>query len=197
VEWSVNLIFMDKKNIIYRAALELFGSAGFYGTPTAEIANKAKVANGTLFHYFPTKDLLIIALYMEVKDNFLLSITENYNREENYKDRIKALWKGIIRWATTEPNEFNFIQQFSSSPYMNQLTHEQKERHNLFFRPIFEEGQKKNILKDLPVDLLVQISLKHIYGLVDYIFLEPEFSHNQVKMDLAFDCYWDGICKMD
>jgi AcrR family transcriptional regulator len=184
---------MDKKHKIYRAALELFVSEGFYGTPTAAIAMKAGVANGTLFHYFPTKELLINALYMELKDNFLLSITENYNPEENIYNRIKLLWNSIIKWAISEPLEFRFIQQFSYSPFLNHLTDEKKSRHTVLFRTIFEEGIKKNIFKDLPVDLLMQLSLSQVYGLIEYIHQVPALSNNQEKIDRAFDCFWTGI----
>ncbi len=186
---------MDKKHKIYKAALELFTADGFYGSPTSAIAKKAGVANGTLFHYFPTKETLIKALYMELKDNFLLSITENYNRKESYRERVKLLWSGIIHWAYSDSMEFRFIQQFSNSPYLNHLTKEQKTRHDLFFMDLFEEGLTKNILKELSVDLLIQTSLSQVYGLIEYIYQYPSFINDKAKMDLAFDSFWDAISK--
>jgi AcrR family transcriptional regulator len=70
----------EKKHEILKTALELFVNNGFSATPTAVVAQKAKVANGTLFHYFPTKEKLICALYIEVKNNFVLSITETITK---------------------------------------------------------------------------------------------------------------------
>jgi len=46
---------------ILRAALELFSKKGFFRTTTKEISDKAKIAEGTLFNYFKTKEDL--ALY--------------------------------------------------------------------------------------------------------------------------------------
>jgi len=46
---------------IVRAALELFQSKGFDRTTTKAIARKARIAEGTVFNYFPTKE--DIALY--------------------------------------------------------------------------------------------------------------------------------------
>lgn len=46
---------------ILKAALELFRKKGFYKTTTKEISQKAKIAEGTLFNYFKTKEDL--ALY--------------------------------------------------------------------------------------------------------------------------------------
>ena len=46
---------------ILEAALKLFREKGFYGTTTKEISKKARIAEGTLFNYFKTKEDL--ALY--------------------------------------------------------------------------------------------------------------------------------------
>ena len=58
---------MDKRQQILDAALKLFVEYGFHGTPTSLIAKEAGVANGTLFHYFSTKDELVVALYSSIK----------------------------------------------------------------------------------------------------------------------------------
>ena len=54
---------MEKREKILAAALNLFVEFGFHGTPTSKIAQKAGVANGTLFHYFATKEELVVALF--------------------------------------------------------------------------------------------------------------------------------------
>ena len=41
---------------IVEAALELFQSRGFAATTTKSIAKKARIAEGTVFNYFPTKE---------------------------------------------------------------------------------------------------------------------------------------------
>lgn len=53
-------ISTEKQKRILEAALEVFAEKGFAGTPTAEIAKRAGVAEGTIFkHYKTKKDLLI------------------------------------------------------------------------------------------------------------------------------------------
>jgi AcrR family transcriptional regulator len=49
------------KRDILRAALELFSNKGFFRTTTKQISDRAKIAEGTLFNYFKTKEDL--ALY--------------------------------------------------------------------------------------------------------------------------------------
>ena len=52
---------LDKPEKILSTALKLFVAYGFHGTPTSKIASEAGVSNGTLFHYFKTKDELVVA----------------------------------------------------------------------------------------------------------------------------------------
>jgi AcrR family transcriptional regulator len=47
---------------IVEAALELFARHGFDGTSTKQIAQAAGVAEGLIFHYFPTKAQLLTAV---------------------------------------------------------------------------------------------------------------------------------------
>src|SRR3954467_5325632 len=53
---------------ILNAALALFQSKGFDATTTKAIARKARVAEGTVFNYFPTKeDIALYFLEQEVE----------------------------------------------------------------------------------------------------------------------------------
>ena len=48
-----------KKMKIIQAALDLFVERGYYGTNTSQISRRAGISEGLLFHYFPTKEILL------------------------------------------------------------------------------------------------------------------------------------------
>lgn len=48
-----------KKSQIIQAALDLFVERGYYGTKTSQISRRAGISEGLLFHYFPTKEILL------------------------------------------------------------------------------------------------------------------------------------------
>ena len=52
----------ETRKRILEAALEEFRSTGFDETTTKDIARKARIASGTLFNYFPTKDAIVMTL---------------------------------------------------------------------------------------------------------------------------------------
>lgn len=47
---------------IIDAAINIFAAQGYHGTTTAQIANEAQVAEGTIFKYYKTKKLLLKAV---------------------------------------------------------------------------------------------------------------------------------------
>jgi AcrR family transcriptional regulator len=47
---------------ILREAAQLFAKKGYYGTSTREIASAADIRQPSLFHHFPTKDAIMMAL---------------------------------------------------------------------------------------------------------------------------------------
>jgi AcrR family transcriptional regulator len=61
----------DREAAILQAATEVFGSRGYRGARTADIAAQARVTERTLFRYFPTKE----KLYRRVMFPALLAAT--------------------------------------------------------------------------------------------------------------------------
>lgn len=65
---------IERREQILNAALRLFGRQGFAATTTKQIAQETGVAEGLLFHYFPTKmDLFAaIAAQRQPKDTLMM-----------------------------------------------------------------------------------------------------------------------------
>lgn len=70
------------RQAILRAALALFAQKGFYDTTTRAISRKAKIAEGTLFNYFETKEDL--ALYFFEQE--LAEVAEWYHRDKRTRE---------------------------------------------------------------------------------------------------------------
>lgn len=52
----------ERKKQLLRVALDVFIEKGYYGTSTREIARRAGVSSGLLFHYFSNKDSIYLEL---------------------------------------------------------------------------------------------------------------------------------------
>lgn len=56
---------LETRRKIFRSAFELFSIRGFEGTTVEEIAERADVAKGTVFNYFPHKTAFLLAAHQE------------------------------------------------------------------------------------------------------------------------------------
>ncbi len=185
----------DKRSRILLAARRLFVNQGFHSTPTSAIANEAGVANGTLFHYFKTKESLINTLYKETKENFFSITTAGVEEEKTIKRKVRLLWYNTVKWALNRPMDFLFIQQFSNSPFISKLTQDEVSEHFEFYYNLIDIGKEKETLKDIPTDLMYHLTTYQIYGVINYLFQHSEFQKNTEYLSMAFDFYWDSISK--
>ena len=55
----------DKKSIIYNCAKELFSQKGFKDTNISEITQKAGIAVGTFYNYYPSKEKLFMDIFID------------------------------------------------------------------------------------------------------------------------------------
>ena len=160
---------LDKKEKILEAALSLFVQFGFHGTPTSKIAKLAGVSNGTLFHYFATKEALVVALYLKLKETLNQAVAQNFEAHTDLKSQLRHMFLNSLYWGLENQEAFHFIQQFQHSPYTATISPEQLEMSAQWYINMLENGVKQGVLKPLPVDLLYSLSSAQAYGLSTYL----------------------------
>jgi len=170
------MMVMSKKNQLMATARKLFAQNGFYGTPTAKIAKDAGVSNGILFHYFPTKDHLIKAMYFDVKES------------------IYTLWLAAVEWYVENPEDFNFMLQFETSPYYSVET-EVSHRHTQLTIELMEKGLEQGVFKNIQPFLLFQIMMKMVETTVQYLQLNSELQEDFAFRNGLFEVAWDAVKK--
>ena len=160
---------MGKQKEILAAALKLFVEFGFHGTPTSKIAKEAGVANGTLFHYYPTKDDLITSLYVSIKLKMAADIESKSEKTDDYKQQFKDQFVNAQHWAIGHPDEFQYVQQFYASPYAALI---QSEILQMQLQKTCGDIQKAidaGVIKPFPVDYIFSLFGSHLFGLNQYL----------------------------
>lgn len=187
---------MDKEKEILAAALKLFVEFGFHGTPTSKIAHEAGVANGTLFHYFKTKDDLIVALYNSIKEKMNCHLLAKVNDDVTLEMRMKAIYAESLEWALIHRDEFYFIQQFNFSPHVLKVSEEDKEKQTRLTACLLNEGMNGNLFKSLPVDLIGTLLGSQVYGVHKYL-VSNNLSESKQKEVIGetFTLLWEMITK--
>ncbi len=107
----------DKRRQILDAALALCAEDGLQGAATARIAKAAGVANGTLFHHFPSKEVLIQSLYQDIKLRLGAAITEA-DAALPLQEQARHYWHQAMGWMQAHPRELRFVLGFFHSPLL-------------------------------------------------------------------------------
>jgi len=182
---------MDKKQLILEAALKLFVEFGFHGTPTSKIAEEAGVANGTLFHYFSTKDELVVALYSDIKSRMVQYIEANTKTENSFKETIKGQYLASLYWALDNQKQFLFVEQFKTSPFLSLIAPDVIEKSIKPFHEMFRKGMETNEIKLTSIDFIFILVNSHIHGINQYLISNKFSQVNQHQIiGESFDLLW-------
>ncbi|AKB27051.1 Transcriptional regulator, TetR family [Methanosarcina siciliae T4/M] len=184
----------DKKTALLQAALKLFTERGFHGTSTAQISKEAGVATGTLFNYFPTKEDLINGLYLDVKGKLSRIMGEDLQTQNTFHAKLKKIWYNMIEWGINNPDDFLFVGQFCSSPYITSYTREEVAKEYVFLSDLVKEGITNGDIKDYSVELITSMFYQSSRAVVNLILdYEPE-DKDKVIED-GFQVVWEGLVK--
>ena len=81
----------QKKKLILKVATEVFAERGFNETTVSQIAQKAKIAEGSIYHYFKNKEDLLFSIPEERMENFLSGLYESLEGVEGSFRRSRRL----------------------------------------------------------------------------------------------------------
>jgi AcrR family transcriptional regulator len=104
----------DKRAAILHAATETIAEHGI-GASTSSVAKAAKVAEGSLFRYFPDKDNLLNELYVELKLDMRRSMIEDFPLTGSLRKRIQHIWNSYVNWGIQSPAKRKAMTQLTVS----------------------------------------------------------------------------------
>lgn len=87
--------------VILTAALDLFQERGYEATTMRAIAERAGVSLGGSYHYFPSKEHLVLEFYRHTHELHLAAITPLLAREKDLAARLRGTVRAVV--VTCEP----------------------------------------------------------------------------------------------
>jgi TetR/AcrR family transcriptional regulator, repressor of fatR-cypB operon len=152
----------DKRETILQAALELIAEHGFHGAPMSAVAQRAGVSAGIIYHYFASKEDLIHALYKEVETDFSHALLAGHLQALPLADTFQQIWLNAYHFYRTHPHEARFLEQYKHSPFYQaapQLAKLMEGGDFAFLAELFEGHPAERPLKDLPLDVIYELTL--------------------------------------
>jgi len=157
---------------IRRAALELFREQGYSATTVEQIADRADVAKGTVFNYFPRKESLLMVL----ADELVASVHEVLGpREALIAGGVKALRRVLLylaERAVRDPELSRTIVIEGMRAYWEDVRQHavQEEFHELLLAMLREAQARGEIRSDVdPFSALALLRAAYFATLVEWL----------------------------
>ena len=156
------------------------------------IAREAGISNGTLFHYFPTKDDLINRLYLFVKDNLFKCSMEGVETELSVQKKLEKIWANMIKWSLNNSNAYHFMQQFAHSPFIDQMTRDVVFEQKKIYGDMINDGKKLGLIRNLPNELIYLITFSTLNGYLQYMETN-RMVYSEKSALLGYELLWSAI----
>jgi AcrR family transcriptional regulator len=153
----------DKREAILQAMLKLVAERGFHDAPMSLVAKRAGTSAGIIYHYFPSKDELIRALYLHVKAKMGRFLIEGQVVDMPAEQAFKRVWINAYRFYRTHQQEVKFLDQYENSPYcggspdMEALV--QQDQNIALLLNLFRPKSAGGSLNDLPKEALTELTI--------------------------------------
>jgi TetR/AcrR family transcriptional regulator, fatty acid metabolism regulator protein len=186
-----------KRQLIMDAAIEVFSRNGFQDSTISEIAQKANVAEGTIYQYFKNKEDLFFSIPIDKTKEF-------YGELELHLKGINGALNKIRKFM------WYYLYHLQENPeYARALMLEMRVNRNFAkakafeaFRPltrkllkIIEEGQEEGVLrKDVDMHIIRHLILGMLEHLVTRWLLKGEKGDLSAQHKDASNLLIEGIC---
>lgn len=153
---------LDTKDRILDAALILFLEQGMAATRIGQICKRAKVSNGSLFHFFPNKEAIGVALYVGAIASYQAALIGELAGSHPPAKMLRALVLSHWDWVFAERPRARFL-FLQGMPSWHPDADAQIQQHNARAQAAFGqwlgEPSQRAALRDIPLDAFTPILL--------------------------------------
>ncbi|MGH2649198.1 MAG: TetR/AcrR family transcriptional regulator [Ginsengibacter sp.] len=175
-----------------KSTLELIKDNGFHGTPISMIAKHAGVASGTIYHYFSSKDEIIMELHRKIKGEMVAAMFIDGSTKKEYKQQFFDGWINLCKYFINNPEALFFHEQFNSSPYAKIASKKNGKGSINRFNEFFQLGMDKGYLKKMEYLLIASAVFGCITATAKY-HVTGRFGFKDNDLCKIANIIWDGI----
>ncbi len=177
---------LDKKRIIYHAAVRTIARNGFYNTRIADIVKEANIAHGLFYHYFESKDAILIRIFKRSWQNLLTAMEKKFQESDDPIRKLEHVVDIIIHFYRQDPDLLKVL--VMDVPRLPTFYEEDCQRlFNRFFTvmaDVISEGVERGVIRS-DVDPLIGAHI--LGGAVDSIIRQfvynPEFGTSTIDFE--------------
>lgn len=182
----------DKRQRILTATMELVAENGLHATPMSQISKRSHVSAGAIYHYFPSKEVIINELYLSLKKDLADALLQGYDIQSAYQERFLRIWHNALDHFITHPMQLSFTEQCAQSPVISE---DAKAEINRYLAPVIgflTEGVESGQLKPVEIPLLMSLIQSSITA-VAKLHLSGSLEITDEQRQIVAQVCWEGL----
>jgi TetR/AcrR family transcriptional regulator, fatty acid metabolism regulator protein len=193
-----------KRESIIQAATEVFGKKGFQAASIVEIAQRAGVAEGSIYQYFKNKEDLFFSIPIEKTKEFRTELELHLEGISGAFNKIRKFVWYFLRFFKVNPEygRILMLEMRVSKGFVKTDTYDFLKQSVGQVLEIIAEGQKEGVIrKDTDVYILRHLVLGILEHMVSRWLLKGEkydiLEHHQEVSRLIIDALRMPVCPKD
>lgn len=171
-----------KRSEIAKKAIEVFAERGFQATTIQDIADAAHLGKGTIYHYFKTKEEILLTVSVEILKEMERSLGAALIRLDEPEERLTALIQESLKMTDDLEKLYIvygelWLMSLRSSRYSGfmQLIRKMDQDVIKMVARTIEDGKRKGIFApDIDADALAVYLVTSFDGVVFHYLLDKE-----------------------
>ena len=185
---------VERRERLFRAAMDLFARKGFAETTVEDITNAADLGKGTFFNYFPSKEHILLA-FGEMQ---LAKLKVAFEEMRDTNVPVPVFMRSLGARMTQEPMRNPAIirillQAFLTDSSVREPMLNLQNRVIAVHTEMIRIGQSRGEIRgDLPPEVIAHVFRQTIFGTLLIWTLHAD-STLLSRMEDAFEVLWSGL----
>lgn len=184
----------EKRQLILETATKLFVERGFHATPTSAITKEAGMSAGILFHYFKTKDDLIVELYVDLKMEFTSCVLNDVDTLKAGISKLRLIWLNSWKWGLENPLKFDYLKQADNTIYSDKIkNHPDIIEKHAWFCDYIDSYKQERFIKNTDTIFIMNMMFGMIVAMVNQLRLRPELETDSLFQEQAWEMFYNSL----
>ena len=179
---------------LLRAALDLFTTHGFRATTTPEIAQRAGVAEGTIYRHFSGKEHLLNETYRGSQRWALGLLKEIEDSDKALKapERLTRFGRRLFEAAERDPAALRMLFHPREDRHLDAPSRETAREFREALQLVVASGKSDGLVSPGPAELMAQLWLSIVAFAADRVGAK-EWTPDHAHAALSLEAAWDAI----
>jgi AcrR family transcriptional regulator len=176
---------------LLRAALELFTTTGFRATTTPQIAERAGVAEGTIYRHFSSKEQLLNDVY-RAAHRWATTLVVETEGPYRTQERLQRIGRRLLEGAERDPAGARMLLQAREDQYLDDRSRDAAREFRGTLQQVIAAGKSDGVIRAGPAELWAAVWLALVAFAAERVAAK-EWTVEHPQTAQILDAAWDAI----